>query len=198
MKKTSILLAAAMSLTACAQPGTPYSANTLADTRGSYLPETFNTTNIMAVHPGMTSTQLLKLFGTPNNVSERVCGNTHKWKCTTWEYGKFPYDRASFTFNGSSTTLTLNDFDIARVDGSTTLPDTFTTDNIMTIHQGLSADTILKTFGAPKNVSQAVCGGGTWICTTWEYGAFPYQRASFTFSSNHSSLILNDFDIVRD
>ena len=81
------------------------------------------------------------------------------------------------------------------------LPTTFTTENIMKIHQGMSSDEILKRFGTPKNVSQSVCGTSTpnpWSCTTWEYGEFPYEKASFTFSGNNESLVLNHFKVDRD
>lgn len=79
------------------------------------------------------------------------------------------------------------------------LPLSFTTENIMKVHQGMSANQILTMFGAPKSVSQSVCGGAdAWNCTTWEYGAFPYDRASFTFNGNTpDSLILNNFSIER-
>lgn len=80
------------------------------------------------------------------------------------------------------------------------LPSSFTTDNIMKVHQGMSSDEILQLFGKPKNISSAVCGGAPnqWTCTTWEYGDFPYDRASFTFSGEHGSYILNNFDVDRD
>ncbi len=81
-----------------------------------------------------------------------------------------------------------------------TLPGTFSTENIMKIHQGMSSDEILTLFGKPKNFSVSVCGKppNQWTCTTWEYGEFPYDRASFTFSGKHDSLKLNDFNIDRD
>jgi hypothetical protein len=169
----------------------------------SYLPKTFSTENIMKAHQGMNSDEVLKLFGPPKDVSQAVCGGKtgRHWTCTTWEYGKFPYDKASFTFNGSKKTLILNDFAIEREGGGETLPSAFTTENIMKIHQGISSKQILKIFGFPKNVSQAVCGGTTghpWTCTTWEYGKFPYERASFTFSGKYGSLILNDFKVKKN
>ena len=76
----------------------------------------------------------------------------------------------------------------------------FTTENIMKVHQGMSSNKILEMFGAPKNVSQSVCGasaGKPWTCTTWEYGEIPYAWASFTFSGDSGSLILNNFDVHR-
>lgn len=81
-----------------------------------------------------------------------------------------------------------------------TLPMSFTTENIMKIHQGMNSNEILAMFGEPKSVRVGVCGTSPnqWNCTTWEYGEFPYDRASFTFSGAHDSLKLNNFDIQRD
>lgn len=81
-----------------------------------------------------------------------------------------------------------------------TLPMSFTTENIMQVRQGMSSDEIIELFGQPKNVRAAVCGQppNQWNCTTWEYGRFPYDRASFTFSGDLGSLVLNNFDIQRD
>jgi len=76
----------------------------------------------------------------------------------------------------------------------------FTSENVLKVHQGMSSKKILEMFGAPKNVSQAVCGasvGKPWACTTWEYGDVPYEWASFTFSGGSGSLILNSFDVHR-
>ena len=77
----------------------------------------------------------------------------------------------------------------------------FTTENIMKVHQGMRSDKILEMFGAPRNVSQSVCGasvGKPWACATWEYGEFPYEWASFTFAVDGGSLILNSFDVHRE
>lgn len=72
----------------------------------------------------------------------------------------------------------------------------------MKVQQGMGSGEILKMFGTPKSVSQSVCGtdtGKAWTCTTWEYGKFPYDRASFTFSGdNPNALILNNFKVDRD
>jgi hypothetical protein len=76
----------------------------------------------------------------------------------------------------------------------------FTTENIMKIHRGMNSDKILEMFGAPKDVSQSVCGaavGAPWTCTSWEYGEAPYEWASFTFSDGSGSLILNDYQVHR-
>jgi len=83
---------------------------------------------------------------------------------------------------------------------SSALPSSFTTENIMKVHQGMDSGEILQLFGDPKSISSAVCGSAPnrWRCTTWKYGDFPYDRASFTFSGEHGSYILNNFDVVRD
>lgn len=84
--------------------------------------------------------------------------------------------------------------------GCSSLPGSFTTENIMKIKQGMSSDEILEMFGPPKAVDQSVCGatvGEKWTCTTWEYGKFPYERASFTFSGEPGAYSLNSFKIDR-
>jgi len=82
----------------------------------SKLPSSFTTENIMKVHQGMSSDEILKMFGTPKNVSEAFCGadDSHSWTCTTWEYGEFPYDRASFTFSGETAVKVLSNFKVDR------------------------------------------------------------------------------------
>ncbi len=80
------------------------------------------------------------------------------------------------------------------------LPSSFTTENIMKVHQGMSSDEILALFGEPKSIRSAICGRAPnqWNCTTWEYGDSPYDNASFTFSGEHGFYILNNFDVDRD
>ena len=83
----------------------------------------------------------------------------------------------------------------------TTLPLSFTTENMMKTHPGMSSDKILKMYGKPKNIITTTCGSSTnnpWDCTIWEYGEFPYERATFYFSGEHGSYILNNFNIDRD
>ena len=164
------------------------------------LPRSFTSENVMSVHQGMGSDEILRMFGTPKNVKQAVCGAStgRSWTCTTWEYGEFPYDRASFTFDSDGGSLVLNNFEVQRSGGS--LPASFTTENVMKVHQGIGSDEIERLFGNPKSVRQAVCGAATgvpWTCTTWEYGEFPYDRASFTFASREGSLVLNNFEVTR-
>lgn len=81
----------------------------------SALPSTFTTEKIMKVHQGMSSKEILALFGEPKNISASVCGMPPKqWTCTTWEYGEFPYGLASFTFSEKPSALRLNNFNIDR------------------------------------------------------------------------------------
>ena len=92
------------------------SCETLSES-SSYLPNTFTTENIMSVRQGMTSEKIAELFGAPKSINTSVCGAGvgEKWNCTTWKYGEFPYDEASFIFNvQSSGAMILNSFDIKR------------------------------------------------------------------------------------
>lgn len=89
---------------------------------------------------------------------------------------------------------------LASCETTSALPSSFTAANIMRVHQDMSADDVLQLFGDPKNIRSGVCGQppNQWNCTTWEYGNSPYANASFTFSGEHGSYILNDFNIDRD
>jgi len=77
---------------------------------------------------------------------------------------------------------------------------TFSTENIMKVHAGMSSNEIRSMFGDPTNVSTSVCGKPprVWTCTTWEYQESPYSRASFTFADVRGSLRLNNFNVDRD
>jgi len=69
----------------------------------------------MKLHVGMSSKEILAMFGDPKNIDVSVCGKPPKqWTCTTWEYGQSPYDSASFTFAGDHDSLVLNDFNVDR------------------------------------------------------------------------------------
>lgn len=78
-----------------------------------------------------------------------------------------------------------------------TLPTTFTTENIMKVHQGMNSDEVRDLFGDPMNVNIDVCGRppNQWTCTTWKYGDSGYDSASFTFSGKHNALKLNSFNV---
>lgn len=78
---------------------------------------TFSTEKVMKVRQGMSSNEILEMFGKPKNVSQSVCGTAtgNPWTCTTWEYGEHGWgDRASFTFSGESENLILNNFSFNR------------------------------------------------------------------------------------
>jgi len=72
---------------------------------------------------------------------------------------------------------------------------------MMKTHPGMSSDEILEVYGKPKKIRTTTCGsetGNPWGCTIWEYGEFPYDSATFYFSGEHGSYILNNFDIDKD
>ena len=79
------------------------------------LTSKFSTENIMKVHQGMSSNDILALFGEPEKIRVAVCGRPpDQWTCTTWEYGEFSNKRASFTFGGEHDSLKLNNFEVDR------------------------------------------------------------------------------------
>ena len=81
----------------------------------SALPSEFTSENIMKVHQGMSSDEILTLFGEPKSIEVTTCGPfLGKWNCTIWSYGDYPYDHASFYFRGEHDSLILNNFDIDR------------------------------------------------------------------------------------
>jgi hypothetical protein len=70
----------------------------------------------------------------------------------------------------------------------------------MKVRQGISSDEVLTLFGEPKSIRSGICGRAPnqWACTTWKYGDSPYDNASFTFSGQHGSYRLNNFNVDRN
>ena len=75
-----------------------------------------NAENVMKIHEGMASNKILEMFGTPDSVSQSVCGAAvgRTWTCTTWGYGQAYHEWATFTFSGSSGSLILNNYEVHR------------------------------------------------------------------------------------
>jgi hypothetical protein len=112
------MLCVGLYLTACSTVPTPSAVPATASTTKSpsFTSESVSE-NMMKIHPGMSSDEILKMFGKPRSVRQSVCGGAAErtWVCTTWDYGEFGTDRASFTFSGETADkLILNDFDIDR------------------------------------------------------------------------------------
>jgi hypothetical protein len=86
------------------------------------------------------------------------------------------------------------------ISGCVSLPETFTTKNVMKIHQGMNSDEIINMFGHPKNIDISVCGKfpNQWNCTSWEYGDRVYDNAKFVFQNDEGKLVLNSFRVDRD
>ena len=84
----------------------------------SAFTSTFTSEKVMKIHQGMTSEEIVELFGEPRSISTGICGAAHgqSWTCTTWNYGDFPslHNNASFTFQGEHGHYRLNDFRIYR------------------------------------------------------------------------------------
>lgn len=82
-----------------------------------------------------------------------------------------------------------------------TLPSTFTAENMIKTHPGMSSDEILEMYGKPKSIKNTTCGSSMdnlSSCTIWKYGESLYDQATFYFSGSHGSYILNSFDIEKD
>ena len=78
-------------------------------------PSAFSNENIMKLQQGMSSDDIMTLFGEPQDVRVAVCGMPpNTWTCTSWEYEGFFDESASFTFSGKPDALVLNDFSIDR------------------------------------------------------------------------------------
>lgn len=74
---------------------------------------TFTKENVMKVHQGMSSNEVLKLFGQPDSIDAAVCGKPpNQWNCTTWKY---VFGDASFTFSGERNHLKLNNFNVGNM-----------------------------------------------------------------------------------
>lgn len=87
----------------------------LAMSSCSTLPTMFTNESLMKVHQGMSSDEILALFGQPQDIDIRVCGMPpSQWTCTTWGYEVFPEGNARFTFAGEPDSLILNNFDVDR------------------------------------------------------------------------------------
>jgi len=86
------------------------------------------------------------------------------------------------------------------ISGCASLPKTFTTKSVMSVHQGMSSDDIINKFGNPKNINVTVCGTvpDQWNCTIWQYGDRLSDYARFTFQNNQEKLVLNSFRVNRD
>lgn len=82
----------------------------------SALPKAFfSDKNILSIKIGMSSDEVIKLFGNPTNVRTTTCGTKpDTWKCTWWEYGHRYDNNASFTFSGDHGNLLLNNYEIDR------------------------------------------------------------------------------------
>ncbi len=79
------------------------------------LPDTSTTKNVMKIHQGMDSAEIIKIFGYPKNIDISVCGKIpNQWNCTTWEYGDRAYENAKFVFQGDKGNLVVNNFRVDR------------------------------------------------------------------------------------
>ena len=82
----------------------------------STLPRGFTTENIMKVRAGMTSGEIVQLFGNPKSISSTTCGAGagKPWQCIIWRYGDRSHQSGNFYFSTDNDVMLLNNFDIDR------------------------------------------------------------------------------------
>lgn len=69
----------------------------------------------MKVHQGISSDEILSMFGEPKHVDISVCGTVpNQWTCTTWGYGDYIFSSPKFIFSGKREALKLNSFSFER------------------------------------------------------------------------------------
>jgi hypothetical protein len=78
----------------------------------------------------------------------------------------------------------------------------FTETNIDKLRIGMTSTEVREIFGAPNEISTAVCGAnttsGSWVCETWKYrNSGSYQTNNFTFSVKTDVKTLNDWHVRR-
>ncbi|MEE4243912.1 MAG: hypothetical protein V2I33_00795 [Kangiellaceae bacterium] len=75
-----------------------------------------STSDMLKLKPGLSSDDILEMFGEPMNIRVSGCGmGAGRWQCTIWEYGDYGC-RGQFYFSTERDGLRLNSFDIERDD----------------------------------------------------------------------------------
>ncbi len=72
----------------------------------------FTQSNIMKLKVGMTSEEVIKIFGNPYKTEASTCGGAYgrPWRCIIWKYGEW---KPRLTFQTDSYgNLTLNSWDL--------------------------------------------------------------------------------------
>ena len=78
---------------------------------------TFTDEQVLSIKEGMTSDEVLALFGAPDDVEVSTCGGRMGipvWNCTVWRYGDYDTDNAGFYFSTHDGVLHLASYDIDR------------------------------------------------------------------------------------
>ena len=77
-------------------------------------PSRFTSENIASLHPGMTATEVQRLFGPADSVRNTLCGKEQKWQCEIWNYNRRgSYLTNTFWFSVSDGRV-LNSWDVTR------------------------------------------------------------------------------------
>ena len=60
----------------------------------------FTSENIALIQPGMTTTEVEKLFGPAHSIRTTMCGKEEKWQCEIWSYElRNSYRKNTFWFS---------------------------------------------------------------------------------------------------
>lgn len=110
-----ILSSLVLFVTACVTNSEGSQGNGVANRQESIQSNNFTTENIMKVRQGMSSEQILELFGEPSDVSVSQCVvEIYILPCTEWVYKNDILQRAIFVFANVDEGLLLTEFDVDR------------------------------------------------------------------------------------
>ncbi|MBC74688.1 MAG: hypothetical protein CME64_01610 [Halobacteriovoraceae bacterium] len=84
-------------------------------TVGSQFSNGLTNENILKIKSGMSSEEVVKMFGYPHGVRETTCGGNSPWNCTIWSYEDEWTDKeATFFFTTEKGKKILNSFDVEK------------------------------------------------------------------------------------
>jgi hypothetical protein len=81
----------------------------------STFSQAVNDKNIMKLKDGMSSDEIIKMFGSPHKVRDTTCGGNSPWNCIIWQYeDEWSGKEATFYFRKENGKKVLNSYDIEK------------------------------------------------------------------------------------
>jgi hypothetical protein len=83
---------------------------------------------------------------------------------------------------------------------ATMTPSRFTSENITSLHQGMTTTEVEKLFGPADSIRNTLCGKeDKWQCEIWSYNRQDnrYLTNTFWFSVTDGRRLLNQWDVTR-